>query len=122
LPSTPQKFAKVLSGIAAKATPRKRAALDKEGIILTPTKKCRLSLFNDSIGNIIEEMDCKKFQRTKLAIKRRRILASSMLCLKNSQLRKRCDVSWSLALKCSNMEGVWEENKKRNIREKVLQN
>jgi hypothetical protein len=40
LPSTPQKFARVLSGIAAKATPRKRAALDKEGIILTPTKKC----------------------------------------------------------------------------------
>jgi hypothetical protein len=40
LPSTPQKFARVLSGIAAKATPRKRAALDKEGLILTPTKKC----------------------------------------------------------------------------------
>lgn len=39
LPSTPQKFASVLSGIAAKATPRKRAALDKEGIILTPIKK-----------------------------------------------------------------------------------
>ncbi|VDI35310.1 Hypothetical predicted protein [Mytilus galloprovincialis] len=37
LPSSPEKFASVVGGLTAKATPRKREALTKHGLLLTPT-------------------------------------------------------------------------------------
>lgn len=46
LPTLPQKFANVVAGLAAKASPRKRKALDENGtIILSPKKRKKFEQF-----------------------------------------------------------------------------
>lgn len=46
LPTLPQKFANVVAGLAAKASPRKRKALDENGTIICPQgREKRLNSF-----------------------------------------------------------------------------
>ncbi|XP_052073589.1 uncharacterized protein LOC127711546 isoform X2 [Mytilus californianus] len=113
LPTSPNKFASVLSGIAAMATPRKRAALDKNGTVMTPSKRRRLKMYDETVGKIIAEVKNKKYRRSKIALRRRRVLASSILWSRHSSLRKQYCMSWTFAHKCSTLEGVWD-NKKRS--------
>ncbi|XP_063446520.1 uncharacterized protein LOC134726055 [Mytilus trossulus] len=112
LPSSPNKFASVLAGIAASATPRKRAALQNDGIILTPSKRRRLEMCSQSLAKITGEIQSKKYKRSKLALSRRRILASSIVWSSNTHMRKNYGMSWAFAYKCSKLKGVWTDKKR----------
>ncbi|VDI69356.1 Hypothetical predicted protein [Mytilus galloprovincialis] len=113
LPTSPNKFASVLSGIAAMATSRKRAALDKNGTVMTPSKRRRLKMYDETVGKTIAEVKNKKYRRSKIAFRRRRVLVSSILWSRHSSLRKQYGMSCTFAYKCSTLEGEWD-NKKRS--------
>ena len=81
MPNSPNKFADVIAGLASKATPRKRKAMDKEGLFLTPSKRARLDFFNKSFEKVQKELqDTKK--------------------------------TWDFVHKCSQMQGLWEDEQK----------
>ncbi|CAC5413756.1 unnamed protein product [Mytilus coruscus] len=111
LPSSSNKFASVLAGIAASATPRKRAALENDGIILTPSKRRRLDMCSQSLAKITDEIQSKKYKRSKLALSRRRILASSIVWSSNTHEKKLWYVR-AFAYKCSKLKGVWTDKKR----------
>ncbi|VDI20116.1 Hypothetical predicted protein [Mytilus galloprovincialis] len=92
---------------------KKRAALDKNGTVMTPSKRRRLKMYDETVGKIIAEVKNKKYRRSEIALRRRRVLASSILWSRHSSLRKQYGMSWTFAHKCSTLEGVWD-NKKRS--------
>ncbi|VDI68129.1 Hypothetical predicted protein [Mytilus galloprovincialis] len=108
LPTSPKQFATVLSGLAVKATLRKRKALNEEGILLTPSKRRRLNLYDKSYSRNIEELKNKSTKRKKGALKRRRILASAIVWSRTAKEVSKMGLSWEFAFRASKLEGVWD--------------
>ncbi|CAC5413766.1 unnamed protein product [Mytilus coruscus] len=83
----------VLAGITASATPRKRAALENDGIILTPSKRRRLDICSQSLAKITDEIQSKKYKRSKLALSGDAFSASSIVWSSNTHMRKNCELA-----------------------------
>ena len=117
LPSSPEKFASVVGGLTAKATPRKREALTKHGLLLTPTKKRHLRLSQEIICKMKDDLHKTRKHRTKEVLKKRRLLTSFIL--KDAEKRK-AGISWKFAVKCSKLKDVWEEDSETPKRSDAL--
>lgn len=75
LPTLPQKFANVVAGLAAKASPRKRKALDENGtIILSPKKRKKFEQFQETLCKAENELQSTRRLRSKNALKTRKVL------------------------------------------------
>lgn len=75
LPTLPQKFANVVAGLAAKASPRKRKALDENGtIILSPKKRKKFEQFQETLSKAENELQSTRRLRSKNALKTRKVL------------------------------------------------
>lgn len=75
MPTLPQKFANVVAGLAAKASPRKRKALDENGtIILSPKKRKKFEQFQETLSKAENELQSTRRLRSKNALKTRKEL------------------------------------------------
>lgn len=75
LPTSPQKFANVVAGLAVKASPRKRKALDENGtIILSPRKRKKFEQFQETLSKPENELQSTRRLRSKNALKTRKVL------------------------------------------------
>ena len=92
MPKNPKIYANIVEALASQLTPKKRAAVGD--VILTPSKKRRLKLY-DTVGKITTELKRTKASRSKDVLKRRKTLVSP-LC--------HVGVSWSFLSKSSELD------------------
>lgn len=113
LPTSPQKFANVVAGLAVKASPRKRKALDENGtIILSPRKRKKFEQFQETLSKPENELQSTRRLRSKNALKTRKVLTHF---LGKYSKEKRSGISWKFAIKCSklSLDDVLDDSRKQ---------
>ena len=109
LPKDPKKFAQLISKLSETASPRKRKALEEEGVFSPTLKKRHV----DILKRFQKAMQNTKTKRSKFHLEQRRHIASIGRIITKSE-RKNFGFSWGFTYKASQIEGIWEKKKKKN--------